>query len=123
MTIRPKLFVNYTKYTLFISHLVHEKKRMGIDAFIEKYKNKRYGGICDKYLKGYIEYLKNQRDGKIIKCEKYSSILVVDKDIYDFYYKYKDKAVFKRELKNAIPEFLEYGLLVTEVQETIDNHA
>lgn len=40
--IRPKFFVNYTKYTLFVSYLAHEKKRMGTNLFIDKYKNSIY---------------------------------------------------------------------------------
>ena len=104
--VRPKFFVNYTKYTLFISHLAHEKKRMGTELFIDSYTNRKYRGFCGRYLKGYIEYLKNQRDGKISLCENYPNSLIVDKDIYVFYFKFKDKKPFKEELTKAIPEFL-----------------
>lgn len=118
--VKPKRFVNYNRYTLFISFLAHELKRLGIDNFIKTFKNKKYYGINKKYLDGYIEYLENKKHGHSIVCNKQYNRLVVDPYVYTAYYKYGDKSVVNRALDNAIPEFLNKGLLITETQEAVN---
>lgn len=43
--IKPRRFVNYKKFSIFMSFLSHELKRLGIDEFNKKYKNHSYKGI------------------------------------------------------------------------------
>ena len=40
--------------------------------------------------------------------------------VYTAYYKYGDKNVVNRALDNAIPEFLNKGLLITEIQKAVN---
>lgn len=116
---KPKFFVNYTKYTLFMSFLAHEYKRLGYLRFIEKYKTKKYKRLNGKYLMSYISYLENSKSGNVITINKVPKKIVLDPYTYTMYFKFKDKTVLKDSLSKAIPEFLVNGLVITEVQEAV----
>jgi hypothetical protein len=102
-----------------MSHLAHEKKRLGTEAFINKYKNINYRGIYKKYLDSYIEYLTNQNTQTQISIAKYPNILVVDPYVYRMYFKAHSKEEFNDALNKAISEFLKRGILLVEVQEAV----
>ena len=116
---KPRFFVNYTKYTLFMSFLAHEYKRLGYLRFINKYKNKKYRGLRGRYLLSYINYLENSKNGLSINVDKVPKKVVLDPYTYTLYFKFKDKSVLKSSIDNAIPEFLVNGLVITEVQEAV----
>lgn len=124
---RVKRFVNYEKLTLLASHLAHEYKRLGYEKFLCKYEKQKYNGVYGKYLKAYIKYLENIHRGLIIKdrnflIEKYlecNKYIIVEPDIYLYYFKYKENDIIEKELSNAILEFLEQGFFITKVQEAI----
>lgn len=118
--IKPRRFVNYNKYTLFMSFLAHEFKRLGIEKFIEEFSNKKYRGIYKKYLDSYIEYINNKRLGITEECEVYPRILVVEPYVYKTYFKFKDREILNKALKKAVPEFLKRGILITEIQEAVN---
>lgn len=117
-----KRFVNYNKWTLFTSMLAHDLKRLGIDGFNEKYKDSKYMGIYKAYLEGYIEYINNRKSGKIIQCNELPKKVVLEPYVYHEYFKYKDKAALENALKKAIPEFLNRGILLTEVQVAVGSN-
>lgn len=118
--IRPKRFVNYKKYTLFMSHMAHELKRLGADRFIEKYKPSMYKGLYRRYLTAYIEYIHNQKAESTAECLIYPKVLIVEPYVYNMYFKCHDKSVLKEAMQEAIPEFLKQGLLITSIQEPVD---
>ena len=120
--IKPRRFVNYDKYTMFMSFIAHEVKRYGIEKFIEKYKNSnKYTGIYRKYICGYIEYIENKKNGiNISKNSHINKRLIVEPYVYTQYFKFKNKDIIEDALKMAIPEFLNRGLLITEVQEAVN---
>lgn len=117
--IRPKFFVNYDRYCLFVSFLAHEYKRLGTDAFIKKFRNQKYRGINQRYLEAYLDYLENKKNNITITCINTRKVLVTDFYVYEFYYKFKDRNVVNEALQDAIPEFLNKGLLITEIQEAV----
>lgn len=116
---RPKLFVNYSRFCLFISHLAHEYKRMGLEAFVEKYSGMKYRGIYKNYLDAYIEYHQNKAKVVVIKYESKSNVLVTDTIVYELYYKFGEKCIMNELSPDAVPEFLKYGFLITDVHEAV----
>lgn len=119
MLAKPKRFVNYTNYTLFMSFLAHEKKRLGVEEFITTFKTRKYSGLKQKYLDSYIEYLENQLSNTQISYVNTHKKLIVDPYTYTEYFEFKNKDIINESLKEAIPEFLKRGLLITEVQEAV----
>lgn len=118
--IKIRRFVNYDRWTLFMSHLAHEYKRLGYSGFINKYSGARYHGIYKRYLEGYMEWLTNREFGIEVECKKHPIKLVAEPYIHMCYYGFKDKNILKESMKQAIPEFLSRGLLLTEVQEAVN---
>lgn len=113
---RPVRNVDYQEYTLFMSNLAHDYKRLGTDEFLEVYDVSKYRGINKRYLKGYIDHIL----GITGRNTRKSRDLVLDPYTYQMYFEYGDKSVLEEELKKAVPAFLNQGLLVTNVQEAVD---
>lgn len=111
----PERGVDYEAYTLFMSAVAHDYKRMDYEDFIRKYDTTKYRGIQKRYLKGFIDYTADVRRPLARK----SNLLVLDPYTWLMYSKYEDKQVLQAELKRAIPAFLNYGLLITSVQEAV----
>ena len=112
---RPVKSVDYQDYTLFMSSVAHDYKRLGFEKFIQKYDVTKYRGINKRYLKGYLDFINGIDRGN----SRRTNDLVLDPYTYLMYYKYGDKSVLERELSKAIPAFLNQGLLVTSVQEAV----
>lgn len=112
---KPIRSVDYKTYTLYMSELAHTLKKLGKDAFINKYSNVRIKGIKGRYLNGLLDYLQGN-SGK----QRNSTSLILDPYTYQMYFKYKDTSVLKESLKRAIPQFLKQGLLVTDIQEAVN---
>lgn len=53
----PEKEVDYENYSLFMSQLAHDHKRLGTEGFIAKYDTSKYRGINKRYLKGYRDYI------------------------------------------------------------------
>lgn len=113
---KPVKNVDYEDYTHYMSYLAHELKRLGKKNFIKEYSSAKKTGINGRYLKGLLNYLSGNKD------EKYrnSTYLVLDPFTYQMYYLYKDKDILKESIKEAIPEFLQQGILVTNIQEAVN---
>lgn len=111
----PEKEVDYENYSLFMSQLAHDYKRLGTEGFIEKYDTRKYRGINKRYLKGYRDYILGNKTENSRKSNK----LVLDPYTYLMYFKYGNKEVLNEELLKAIPEFLNQGLLITTVQEAV----
>ena len=111
----PEKEVDYDNYSLFMSQLAHDHKRLGTEGFIEKYDTSKYRGINKRYLKGYRDYILGNKTENSRKSNK----LVLDPYTYLMYFKYGNKDVLDEELIKAIPEFLNQGLLITNVQEAV----
>ena len=54
---RPVKNVDYEAYTLFMSTVAHDYKRLGIENFLLMYDVSKHRGIKKRYLKGFIEYI------------------------------------------------------------------
>ena len=50
---RPVKNIDYSEYTLFISYIAHEYKRLGKMSFLASFDIKKYRGVKKKYLKGF----------------------------------------------------------------------
>ena len=112
---RPVKNVDYGTYTLFMSKIAHEYKILDMNAFMEKYKVSKHRGLEKRYLAGFYDYINGiERNGI-----RRTNDLVLDPYSYSMYFKYGHKEVLEEELKNAIPAFLNYGLLITNVQEAV----
>jgi hypothetical protein len=116
---RPKFFVNYDKLTLFSSELAHDYKRLGFKDFYKKYKNVKYNKVLTRYLRAYTLWLYNKENNIKYEYTDIPKVLIVDRFVYDCYFKHNRKYIFNDSLKEAVPEFLKYGFLVTEVQEAV----
>lgn len=111
---KPVRKVNYDEYSMYMSHLAHEIKRLGKDRFIKEYSNVKETGIRARYLAGLLDYLtKSKRKGHN------SVYIVLDPFTYQMYYTYKDNKILENSINNAIPEFLRQGLLITDIQEAV----
>lgn len=111
----PEKEVDYENYSLFMSQLAYDHKRLGTEGFMEKYDTSKYRGIYKRYLKGYLNYI----SGKKTENNRKSNKLILDPYTYLMYFKYGNKDVLDEELLKAIPEFLNQGLLITNVQEAV----
>ena len=114
-TYRPVKEVDYQDYTLFISSLAHDYKRLGHRGFLEKYDISKYRGLNKRYLRGFIDYITGIEN----RSARKTNDLVLDPYTHLMYFKYGDKSVLEQELKKAIPAFLNQGLLVTSIQEAV----
>lgn len=112
---RPVKDVNYEDYTLFMSSVAHDYKTLELESFIDKYDVSKYRGISKRYIAGFLDYISGIDRGSMRKTND----LVLDPYTYLMYFKYGDKDVLKREVKKAIPAFLNRGLLITNVQEAV----
>ena len=112
---RPVKTVDYSEYTLFMSHVAHEFKRLGKIRFLSEVDTKKYRGIKKRYLRGFVDYL----SGDVQTDFRRSDDLVLDPYTYQMYFEYGQKDVLEEELKKAIPAFLNQGLLITNVQEAV----
>ena len=113
---RPVRNVNYDDYTLFMSSVAHDYKTLGIDNFIAKYDVSKYRGINKRYLAGFLDYISGIERNNMRRTND----LVLDPYTYLMYYKYGDKDALNKELKRAIPAFLNRGLLITDIQEAVN---
>ena len=116
---RPVKNVDYEAYTLFMSTVAHDYKRLGIENFLLMYDVSKHRGIKKRYLKGIIEYIAgiertNTRKG---------TDLVLDPYTYLMHFKYGDQTALQCSLEKAIPAFLNQGLLITDVQEAVTFNA
>lgn len=111
----PEKNIDYDEYSMFMSTLAHDHKRLGIDKFLEKYDTTKFRGLKKRYLKGYIDYITGNNKPNTRK----SNNIVLDPYTYLMYTKYGNKSVMEEELKKAIPQFLNQGLLITNVQEAV----
>lgn len=109
--------IDYEEYTRYMSYLAHELKRLGKDEFVKKYSGVKKTGLEGKYLKGLIHYV----GGKNYSTCRSSLRLVLDPYTYHMYFDYNMKGILQASLKRAIPEFLQQGLLITEVQEAVNS--
>ncbi|MCR5329671.1 MAG: hypothetical protein K6E62_00585 [Lachnospiraceae bacterium] len=112
---RPVKNVDYEDYTLFMSTVAHDYKIMEPDEFIRKYDVSKYRGINKRYIGGFLDYI----NGIDRHNTRRTNDLVLDPYTYLMYFKYGNKDVLKEELKKAIPAFLNRGLLITNVQESV----
>ena len=112
---RPVKKVDYEDYTLFMSSLAHDYKRLGRREFLEKYDISKHRGLNKRYLRGFIDYISGIEN----RSGRKTNDLVLDPYTYLMYFKYGEKSVLETELKKAIPSFLKQGLLVTSVQEAV----
>ena len=115
-TYRPVKNVDYKEYTLFMSKIAHDFKSLGRNKFIEKYKISQYRGLEKRYLTGFCDYITQIERGN----SRRTNDLVLDPYTYLMYFKYGKKEMLEEELKQAIPAFLNQGLLITSVQEAVD---
>ena len=113
---RPIRDVDYEDYTLFMSSVAHDYKKLDMNLFIEKYDVSKYRGIKKRYLAAYFDYIYGIETVNTRKTND----LVLDPYTYLMYFKYGDKGALEEELKKAIPAFLNKGLLITSVQEAVD---
>lgn len=110
---RPVKDIDIDEYARFISSVVRDYKNMDQESFLEKYKPALFEGIQKKYVKGFTDWIKGTYKRKIRK----GNTLVLDPYTYYMYFVVEDKSVLAEELKYAIPEFLNQGLLITEIEE------
>ncbi len=115
-TYRPVKKIDYVAYTLFMSKVAHDYKSLERDKFIDKYRVSKYRGLEKRYLAGFFDYINNIDRHNMRRTND----LVLDPYTYQMYFKYGDKEILEEELKNAIPAFLNQGLLITNVQEAVN---
>ena len=114
-TYRPVKDVDYDSYTLFMSSVAHDYKRLGLEEFLINYDTSKFRGIQKRYLKGFIDYQTGIKRSNTRK----GNDLVLDPYTFLMYFKYGDQSVLRQSLSKAISSFLNYGLLITEVQEAV----
>ena len=112
---KPVKNVDYKDYTMYMSHLAHEIKRLGKDEFVIEYSGVRESGVRARYLKALINYLNKNENTKAYA----SANIVLDPLTYQMYFTYGKKDILGSRLKNAVPEFLMQGLLITNIQEAV----
>ena len=112
---KPVKNVDYKDYTLFMSHLGHEVKRLGKDAFVVEYSKVKESGVRARYLRGLLDFISKDTTTKAYA----SSNLVLDPLTYQMYFTYGRKDILDSRIKEAIPEFLRQGLLITNIQEAV----
>lgn len=112
VTYKPIKNIDNNEYARFMSSVAHDYKRMNRDDFFEKYKPSNYRGLQKKYVKGYIDWLNGSYERNIRK----GNDIVLDPYTYYMYFEVGEKNVLLQELELAIPEFLNQGLLITNVQ-------
>ena len=112
---KPIRKVDYKDYTMYMSHLAHEVKRLGKSEFLIEYSDVKESGIRARYLRALIHFLSKEEASK--KCK--SSNIVLDPLTYQMYFTYGKKEVLEMRMKDAIPEFLMQGLLITDIQEAV----
>ena len=115
-TYRPVRNIDYEAYTLFMAKVAHDYKEFERDSFIEKYRLSKYRGLEKRYLTGFFDYI----NGIDRHNMRRTNDLVLDPYTYLMYFKYGHKEVLEEELRNAIPAFLNRGLLITKVQEAVN---
>ena len=115
MDYKPVKNVDYKDYTIYMSHLAHEIKRLGEDEFVFEYQGVKESGIRGRYLRGLLNYLTKNDSSKPYG----KSNIVLDPLTYQMYFTYGKKDILEYRLKEAIPEFLMQGLLITDVQEAV----
>ena len=111
----PEGDVDYNDYTLFMSAVAHDYKRLSFNEFIEKYDISKLRGVNKRYLKGFIDHVTGVSRVGYRKSNK----LVLDPYTWLMYTAYGEKDVIREELQKAIPAFLNYGLLITNIQEAV----
>lgn len=112
---KPVKKIDMDEYTLFMSAVAHDYKRMTRDSFLKKYKPSKFRGVQKKYLKGFTDWMKGSYEIRIHK----GNDLILDPYTYHMYFDAGEKRVLDEELKSAIPEFLNQGLLITDIQEAV----
>lgn len=112
---KPVKNINNDEYALFMSSVAHDYKRMKKNEFLKKYQPSRFRGVQKKYVKGFTDWVKGSYEIKIRK----GNDLILDPYTYYMYFEAGDKNILQEELKSAIPEFLNQGLLITNVQEAV----
>ena len=115
MDYKPVKNVDYKDYKIYMSHLAHEIKRLGEDEFVFEYQGVKESGIRGRYLRGLLNYLTKNDSSKPYG----KSNIVLDPLTYQMYFTYGKKDILEYRLKEAIPEFLMQGLLITDVQEAV----
>lgn len=115
-TYRPVRNVDYEQYTLFMSTVAHDYKKLAREQFTEKYRTSKYRGINKRYLLGFYDYVNGIERGNTRR----TSNLVLDPYTYLMYFKYGHKEILEEEIKRAIPAFLNQGLLITNIQEAVN---
>ncbi|MCQ2081507.1 MAG: hypothetical protein MJZ11_07595 [Lachnospiraceae bacterium] len=112
---KPVKNVDYKDYTMYMSHLAHEVKRLGKEEFVVEYSGVRESGVRARYLKALISYLTQNGNTKAYP----SANIVLDPLTYQMYFTYGKKDILNMRIKNAVPEFLMQGLLITNIQEAV----
>ncbi len=108
--------IDYSSYTLFMSTVAHDYKKMELDDFVKKYNTAKFRGLNKRYLAGFYDYINGIDRSNMRKTND----LVLDPYTYVMYFKYNNKEVLDEELKRAIPAFLNRGLLITDIKKTLD---
>lgn len=112
---KPVKNIDYKDYTMYMSHLAHEIKRLGKEEFLIEYSDVKENGVRARYLKALISYLSKS---KVVKG--YSSAnLVLDPLTYQMYFDFGKKEILNSRIEKAVPEFLAQGLLITNIQEAV----
>lgn len=118
-TYRLRRFVNYNKYTMFISAIAHDQKRLGNQEFMKVYSCANYRGLYKRYLRALIEHLRNVESNTSVELVPCRSAIVLDVYAHLMYFKYKNKEALDSSFASAVPEFLNNGVLLTEIQEAV----
>lgn len=112
---KPVRNVDYKDYTMYMSHLSHELKRLGKKDFLVEYSDVKESGIRARYLRALIHFLSKKEAPK----KNSSTNIVLDPLTYQMYFTYGKKEILEMRMKDAIPEFLMQGLLITDIQEAV----
>ena len=115
MDYKPVKNVDYKDYTMYMSHLAHEIKRLGKEEFVIEYSGIKESGVRARYLKALINYLTKKENTKAYA----SANIVLDPLTYQMYFTYGKKDILESRIEKAVPEFLMQGLLITNIQEAV----
>ena len=101
------------KQELYIGIKMEKKKTKIFSKYLPQYyeteENNKFWG------KGFTDWIKGSYETKIRKGKE----LILDPYTYYMYFEAGEKNILQDELKEAIPEFLNQGLLITSVQEAV----
>lgn len=106
--------VDYKELCFYESHLLHELRRLGKERFSEKYRSEvgsLSNAVYKRYLLALLSYI-DKEEKEEVPWGKY----ILDSRDFIFFELDGDLSDAEKRYKVALPEFLRYGFVKSEVE-------